>query len=170
MPYSYSLYKEEVKSHFLLNVLNSTSILDVGPGCGTYSHLLREHFPNMDALEIFAPYVEQFELRNKYRNVIIGDIRDFDISPYDYIIMGDVLEHLSVSDAQKIINQIQELDVLCLVAVPYNYEQGTYMDNVHETHLQPDLTPELFSQRYPSLRWLIGDDKYGYYVNYDFNI
>ena len=80
--------------------------------------------------------------------------------------MGDVLEHLSVSDAKKILSIVKENDILCLVAVPYNYEQGTYMDNVHETHLQPDLTHELFLQRYPDFKLLIGDDKYGYYINY----
>jgi hypothetical protein len=40
------------------------------------------------------------------------------------------------------------------------------MDNVHETHLQPDLTPEIFLERYPMMKLLVGDDKYGYYINY----
>jgi hypothetical protein len=166
MPYSYTLYKEEVKHHFLNSLVSSIRILDVGPGCGTYSHLLKEHFPNMDAIEIFESYVSQFDLHNKYNNIIIGDIREYDFRDYEYIIMGDVLEHLSVSDAKKILNVIKENDILCLVAVPYNYEQGTYMDNVHETHLQPDLTHELFLERYPDFKLLIGDDKYGYYINY----
>lgn len=166
MPYSYTLYKEEVKQHFLNSLVSSIRILDVGPGCGTYSHLLKEHFPNIDAIEIFESYVSQFDLHNKYNNIIIGDIREYDFRDYEYIIMGDVLEHLSVSDAKKILNVIKENDILCLVAVPYNYEQGTYMDNVHETHLQPDLTHELFLGRYPDFKLLIGDDKYGYYINY----
>ena len=166
MPYSYTLYKEEVKEHFLKNLVKRIRILDVGPGCGTYSHLLKEHFPNMDAIEIFANYIEQFDLNSKYNKVILGDIREFDFRDYDYIIMGDVLEHLSVKDAQQVIKRIQDLDILCLIAVPYNYEQGTYMDNVYETHLQPDLTPEIFLERYPMMKLLVGDDKYGYYINY----
>ena len=120
----------------------------------------------MDAIEIFANYIEQFDLNSKYNKVILGDIREFDFRDYDYIIMGDVLEHLSVKDAQQVIKRIQDLDILCLIAVPYNYEQGTYMDNVHETHLQPDLTPEIFLERYPMMKLLVGDDKYGYYINY----
>jgi SAM-dependent methyltransferase len=166
MPYSYTLYKEEVKEHFLKNLVKRIRILDVGPGCGTYSHLLKEHFPNMDAIEIFPTYIEQFDLHSKYNKIIVGDIKDFDFRDYDYIIMGDVLEHLSVKDAQQVIKRIQDLDILCLIAVPYNYEQGTYMDNVHETHLQPDLTPEIFLERYPMMKLLVGDDKYGYYINY----
>jgi len=166
MPYSYTLYKEEVKEHFLKNLVKRIRILDVGPGCGTYSHLLKEHFPNMDAIEIFPNYIEQFDLGSKYNKVIVGDIKDFDFRDYDYIIMGDVLEHLSVKDAQQVIKRIKDLDILCLIAVPYNYEQGTYMDNVYETHLQPDLTPEIFLERYPMMKLLVGDDKYGYYINY----
>jgi SAM-dependent methyltransferase len=166
MPYSYTLYKEEVKEHFLKNLVKRIRILDVGPGCGTYSHLLKEHFPNMDAIEIFPTYIEQFDLGSKYNKVIVGDIKDFDFRDYDYIIMGDVLEHLSVKDAQEVIKKIESHDILCLIAVPYNYEQGTYMDNVYETHLQPDLTPEIFLERYPMMKLLVGDDKYGYYINY----
>jgi hypothetical protein len=41
MPYSYGLFKDVVKDHFIKNVQNSVSILDVGAGCGTYSHLLK---------------------------------------------------------------------------------------------------------------------------------
>lgn len=166
MPYSYTLYKEEVKQHFLKSLVGSIRILDVGPGCGTYSHLLKEHFPNMDAIEIFESYVGQFDLLNKYNNVIIGDIREYDFRDYEYLIMGDVLEHLSTSDAKNILKVVKENDILCMVAVPYNYEQGTYMDNVHETHLQPDLTHEIFLERYPDFNLLIGDEKYGYYINY----
>jgi cyclopropane fatty-acyl-phospholipid synthase-like methyltransferase len=167
MPYSYTLFKDEVKSHFLKNIHKGISILDVGPGCGTYSHLLKEHFPYIDAIEIFENYISQFDLHNKYNNVILGDIRDFDFSDYDYIIMGDILEHLSVSDARTILDKIEENNIMCMVAIPYLYEQGTYMDNVHETHLQPDLTHDIFMDRYPMMKPLIGDDKYGYYINYD---
>lgn len=169
MPYSYSLFKEEIKQHFYKNILYRLNILDVGPGCGTYSHLLKERFTNMDALEIFEPYINMFDLRSKYNNVMVGDITKFDFSNYEYIIMGDVLEHLSVEDAKEVMSKIQNLDILCLVAVPYNYEQGTEFDNVHETHLQPDLTPEVMAERYPMLKLVIGDEKYGYYVNYDFS-
>lgn len=169
MPYSYSLFKREVKEHFLKNVAQTSTILDVGAGCGTYSELLRNEFPIMDAIEIFPHYIERFGLIEKYRNVILGDICDFQyLTKYDYIIMGDVLEHLRYIDAKLLLDKINNLDILCLVAVPYQYEQGEYMGNVHETHLQPDLTPDVMKERYPSLRLLIGDDKYGYYVNYDF--
>jgi hypothetical protein len=53
-----------------------------------------------------------------------------------------------------------------MIAVPYLYEQGTWEGNVHETHYQPDLTPEIVASRYPELNLMVGDAIYGYYTNY----
>ena len=54
MPYSTTLYKEQVKNHILSRLHESAKILDVGAGAGTYSHLIREKFKNIDAVEIFG--------------------------------------------------------------------------------------------------------------------
>ena len=52
------------------------------------------------------------------------------------------------------------------MAVPYLWEQGPEFNNPYEIHLQPDLTPEIMSERYPSLKLLFGNEGYGYYINY----
>ncbi len=166
MPYSYSHYKNEVRDHIVDNFQRDLKILDVGAGSGTYGHLLRPHYDTIDALEIFPEYIKMFNLESVYNNVIIGDILDFDISTYDYIIMGDILEHLQLVSAQNLIDKIGFLGKKVLVAVPYNYEQGEEFGNVYETHHQPDLTIGKMYQRYPSLRLLYGDMNYGYYINY----
>ena len=44
-------------------------------------------------------------------------------------------------------------------------EQGEHEGNVHETHLQPDLTPAVMETRYPELKLLYANQYYGYYVN-----
>lgn len=168
MPYSNGAYKSDVKKHFGRSVTKKTKILDVGPGVGTYSDLLRTFGYQIDCLEIWEPYVHQFGLQNKYDNVFIGDIRSFDYSSYDYIIMGDVLEHLTTEEAKNVLEKINKNKQKCLVAVPYNYEQGSYEGNVYETHLQPDLTPQIMLERYPSLRLIFGDNTYGYYINYNY--
>jgi hypothetical protein len=79
--------------------------------------------------------------------------------------MGDVLEHLSIEDSQKILNKIVENKQECLIAVPYLCEQGTMEENEYETHLQPELTPELVIRRYPQLDLLVKNEYYGYYIN-----
>lgn len=166
MPYSYNLYKEQVASHIRSNFDASTKILDVGAGSGVWSDHLFSTYKNMDALEIFEGYIHNFNLRSKYRTVFYGDIRTFEFSSYDYLIMGDILEHLTYEDAIVLLNKIQGLNIKCLVAVPYMYEQDAMYGNAYEKHEQPDLTHEVFMQRYPMMNVLIKDDKYGYYINY----
>ena len=114
MPYSYGLFKDVVKDHFIKNVQKSVSILDVGAGCGTYSHLLKADFPNMDGIEIFPKYAEMFDLQSKYNKLIFGDILEFDFDSYDYLIMGDVLEHMTFIQAKNLIDKIGERMVLHL--------------------------------------------------------
>lgn len=165
MPYSYNKFKQEVKDELVKHLPKTTHVLDAGAGSGSYGELLSGKFERIDALEIFPNYIDMFNLHEKYHKVMIGDIRLFDYSNYDFIIMGDILEHLSKEDAENIINNINMNRQGVLVAVPYLYEQGEEFGNVHETHLQPDLTPDVMKERYPSLNLLFGDEQYGYYVN-----
>ena len=79
--------------------LRPATLLDVGPGQGTYSDLLRGVTPgsSWSCVEIFQPYVEMFELRRKYDVVHVADIRSFSWpTRYDVVILGDVLEHLTL--------------------------------------------------------------------------
>jgi hypothetical protein len=165
MPYSYSLFKEEVEQHLLSVVNKDFKVLDVGPGSGTYGRMLKD-LCHLDAVEIYEPYIHQFNLKDLYDNVFLEDICKFDIHPYNYLILGDVLEHLTLDNAIPLIDKINALGKKCLIAVPYLYEQGEEYGNIHETHHQPDLTYNKMASRYPSLKLLYGDDKYGYYVNY----
>jgi hypothetical protein len=173
MPNSYPYFKKEFKFHLIKNFESSMKILDVGPGSGSYSKLLKENFKNMDCIEIWEPYIKQYNLKSMYENVYLGNIVEFEISNYDYLIIGDVLEHLSIDDSQNLMCTINENNKKCMVAVPYLYRQGPWQDNVHETHLQPDLTHEVFLSRYKNMKCLFKIDLnrtngkgYGYYINY----
>lgn len=166
MPYSYDYFKIEVGKHLIKSFPPSTRILDVGAGSGKYGAMLRFWFNDIDALEIFEPYIEQFKLNEIYNNVHIGNIIDFDISIYDYIIMGDILEHLSVENAHDLLSKIHLLGKKCLVAIPYTMEQGEVNGNIYEKHLQSDLTHDVFLFRYPMMKKLYRNHEYGYYINY----
>lgn len=165
MPYSFTYFKDEVKEWFINNVPTSKRILDVGPGIGTYSDLLRSSGYRIDAVEIYEPYVDKYGLREKYDNVYIGSIVTFDISDYDFIILGDVLEHLPENYAKELIADIVNSGKECLVAVPYEMEQGEHEGNIHETHYQPDLTVDVMKERYPSLTCIYNNEYYGYYIH-----
>ena len=152
--------------HIIKTQPQSSKILDAGAGSGKYGAMLRIWFNNIDALEIFEPYIEQFKLKEIYNNVHIGNIIDFDIDMYDYIIMGDILEHLSIEDAHNLLTKIHLGGKKCLIAIPYTMEQGEVNGNIYETHLQPDLTHEVFLFRYPMMKELYRNFEYGYYINY----
>ena len=165
MPYSFTYFKNEVKEWFLNNVPTSKRILDVGPGIGTYSELLRSSGYRIDAVEIYEPYIEKYNLREKYDNVYVGSIITFDISDYNFIILGDVLEHIPTNYAKELIRDIVSAKKECLVAIPYEMEQGEHEGNIHETHYQPDLTHEVMFERYPDLSCIYRNEYYGYYMH-----
>ena len=142
-------------------------ILDVGPGAGKYAKLL-SGYSCIDALEVFEPYVERFNLRRLYRELRVGSIidvvRDLRSSQYELAILGDVLEHLSVADAQGVIERLLELQTRLLVVVPFELEQRAACGNSHECHQQPDLTVEVMRVRYPQLSLLVADERSGVFI------
>lgn len=165
MPYSFDYYKQEIKEFMIKTVPPNMRILDVGAGNGTYARLLRENFEYLDALEVFVPYIEKFNLKEQYKKVYKGNIINFPIDFHDFFIFGDVLEHLDIFEAQRIIREITEAKKGCLVAVPYMMEQGIHEDNPAEIHIQYDLTHEIMLERYPELELLHKNEHYGYYTN-----
>lgn len=167
MASSYSYYKEEIKEYIESKFGKNIKILDVGAGEGTYYYLLNNCFKNIDAVEVFKPNVDNFELESKYNKVYNIDIKDFKYDYYDLIIFGDVIEHLDVKTAEKVLKYAYNRCEEMIVAVPYQYEQGIEEDNVYEIHKQPDLTPENVLERYPMLKLLWNNDLYGYYVKGD---
>src|SRR5690606_26045776 len=95
------------------------TVIDFGPGEGTYSILGRHIAPNARwvGVEIFAPYVERYDLDQKYDSVILSDLRVSKIR-HDLSIFGDVLEHLPGPDVQGVLNAQAELSRYIYVSVP----------------------------------------------------
>jgi hypothetical protein len=168
MPYSFDYFKNDVKYHIMKNIPHHAKVLDVGAGSGKYGVMLRHYFNYFDALEVYHPYIVQFDLHSIYKRIFCSDIMEFDISEYDYLIMGDIIEHLKIEDAQTLLSYINNSGKKCLVAIPYNMEQDEVGGNIYEKHLQSDLTENNFIDRYPYMRLLFNNELYGYYVNYDF--
>jgi hypothetical protein len=174
MPFSIKAGKKEVRSH-LMSLPPTTRVLDVGPGEGTYHTLLGDYFTNMDACEIHAPYIEQYNLKTKYKTVYNQCATTFQsYNNYDLIIFGDVLEHISVADTQAILERCKDVKQV-LIAVPFESHQGAWHGVESERHIQEDLTPELFTQRYPGFTPIYmmkrriknpekGEFSYGYYI------
>jgi hypothetical protein len=151
MPFSYKNCLEEIIQYIKKNVNLEDDILDIGAGCGEWSNILKSHgYKNIDALEVWLPYIEEYSLQSKYRSVILSDIRDFKAHfKYEFMLMGDILEHLTVEDAQSVLVILRTKANHIMVVVPYLLPQNVYEGNIQETHLQADLTAENFAERYP---------------------
>lgn len=166
MPYSYEYFKSEFYSHLVSNFESDLSILDIGAGCGTYGKLLRKEFSNIDAVEAYEPYIKQFSLDVIYNHVFCIDALEVNVLPYDYIIMGDIIEHLTYAEAQILTNRIHKMGKKMMVAIPYMMSQGAVGGNDYEIHKQDDLTHKIFLQRYPMMHNLFKNEHYGVYINY----
>ena len=161
--YSTPLGKVEVRDFLYTKLHNGMKILDMGPGKGTYYDLLGPTY-YWSCVEIWHPAVEA--LQGKYRYIYEMDIRDFVyVDYYDLVIFGDVLEHMSIEDAQKCIAAAKENSDSILIAFPYDLEQGAIYGNEAERHIQYTTTPELFDKYYPGFTriYYTEEHQYGYY-------
>lgn len=141
---SYNFGKPEVCAWVRENFPTDSLLLDVGACDGKWKMLLPE-YQNFDAVEAWEPNLKRL---TAYRNIFHTDIRDFRYDWYDLIIFGDIIEHLPVEDAQQVLAYARPRCRDMLIAVPWRYKQDAIEGNTYEIHIQDDLTPELFAQRY----------------------
>ena len=148
---SYFYGKPEVCDWIRRNFPASATVLDVGTCDGNWRKLLRE-YSCMDGIEAYEPNLAKS--CGYYRKLYFGDIRDFTYDWYDLIIFGDIIEHLSVEDAQAVLRYAVPRCRDLIIAVPFLYEQGAIYGNPYEVHIQDDLTAKNFEERYPGFEIL----------------
>jgi cyclopropane fatty-acyl-phospholipid synthase-like methyltransferase len=128
--------------HLLLNH-NPNSILDIGAGAGKYGHIAKIYDPgiHVDAVEVWEPYVSQFELELLYTRVSTEDVRNMDDFKYDLVIMGDVLEHMTKEDAQALVKRVSKQAKTIIISIPVTHcPQGHVHGNPYEEHVKDDWT------------------------------
>lgn len=159
---SYEHGKNEVCKWIKDNFPKGSTCLDVGACDGVWANRLNDYLV-MDGVEIFEPYLEKYNLSEKYRNIYVSDIEDFEYKYYDIIIFGDVIEHMSVEKAQRVLEYAKSRCKDLIIAVPFKYPQEPYNDNIYEAHIQDDLTEEIFAERYQGFETLVWFWNYCYY-------
>lgn len=160
---SYPYGKADINFYIRTILPKDSTCLDVGACDGEYHRLLGDWL-TMDAVEVWEPNIELWRLDRQYRMVYHDDIRGLKYGDYDLVIFGDIIEHLTVEEAQEVLAYAKEHAQVILVAVPYQFEQGAIYGNPYERHLQPDLTHEIFCQRYEGFKLVVHFHNYGYYV------
>lgn len=129
----------------------NSEILDVGACDGKWRLMLPE-YKNIDAVEVWEP--NAIHIKPMYREVFNASIVGLKYKKYDLIIFGDVIEHLTIEDAQKVLKYAKTHCKDMIVAVPFLYSQDALYGNPYEVHKQPDLTAKLFDERYPGFEVL----------------
>lgn len=130
--------------------LNPRSILDVGMGFGSKGMLFREytdiwhgHYHRaewetiIDGVEIYEPYIAKLQ-QLIYNTIYIADILQIadSLPPYDFIYLGDVLEHIEKTTALLLLSKLKTKGKYLIISVPNGYSpQGIVFCNPHEQHI-----------------------------------
>lgn len=141
-----------------------SELLDVGAGWGKYRDLFPDYI--MDACEVWQSYIVEEMLHARYRYVYEEDICNVapGMKSYDAIIMGDVFEHIELSQAKQLLKDIKGKCTEVYIVVPYLYPQGEVEGNPFEAHRQDDLTVARMEKRYPELKLADTDGAKGLYI------
>jgi cyclopropane fatty-acyl-phospholipid synthase-like methyltransferase len=137
-----------------LQKLDLKSMLDVGAGAGTYAHIFAQHFPNTKrfAVEAWAPYIQEFALKDIYVEVFNHDIRDHEYFNYDIIIFGDVLEHMTKEEALSVWDKVSKQSSYALISIPIvHYPQDAVHGNPFEEHIKDDWSHEEVLATFPQI-------------------
>ena len=147
MSYSLKSGKAETLAWFQTNQSTIKTVVDIGPGSGTYVKLIREDAgccvdANWIGVEIWKPYIEEFKLESRYNQVLNQDVRTVDwaaLNP-DVVIAGDVLEHMTKEDAVALVDRILQVAKTLIVSIPIRHmpqDEHAY-PNPHEAHIKDD--------------------------------
>lgn len=98
-------------------IKENTKVLDVGSACGQFAQILKEHKNcKITGIEYDNESIEIAESKNVFEKIHQLDLNNFDINRFrdlfgyfDYIVFGDVLEHLLfpekiLADFKKLLN------------------------------------------------------------------
>ncbi len=138
------------------------SVLDIGPGVGTYAKLLSgPGVSRITGIEIWEPYVHTYQLHDHYDEVIVGDAREVTWPAADVVIMGDVAEHMSGEEARRLWDRAllsaRRAIYLSIPIVPY--PQHEIEGNPHEHHVVDDWDHDKVLAAFPGIQdWWLGTE------------
>ena len=161
---SYDFGTDEMVKWVKKTLPKGSTCLDVGACDGKWYDLLGDYL-EMDAVEAFWPNILKHRLYEKYGKVYGEDAAYIEYDWYDLIIFGDVLEHMTVGKAQKTLAYAYPRCKEIIIGIPFLFTQGEIYGNPWERHIQDDLTPELFNERYKGFEMYIRPVwEYAYYI------
>lgn len=109
-------------------------IVDVGAGSCTYPKLLGDRY-RYTAIEIWAPYIKQFNYDEYYDEIIVADVEYVRWPDGDLVILGDVIEHLVKGNALMVLERALQTYPHTVLSIPFGgMESEEHYGNWYETH------------------------------------
>ena len=136
-------------------------VLDLGVGKGTYSRLFRKHSSKLSnahwiGVEAWEPYINEFNLRSRYHEIINKDIRllDYDsFKPIDVTFAGDVLEHITKEEAINVVDKVLSICPRLVISIPIiHYPQDALNGNHYEIHVKDDWSHKEILETFPQIK------------------
>ena len=162
MPFSSHNGKGHIKR--IVNKLKPKTALDIGVGAGTYAKM----FPHLEwtGVEIWGPYVEKYGLRDLYPALHNVDAREWNPSQrYDICFLGDVLEHMELTEALNVFNRMRDCCDTLIVSIPIgDYPQGEYDGNPYERHITDGWSVSSFHSMFDISDYHVVDGDIGVFV------
>lgn len=130
------------------------SVIDIGCGYATYYFHFKQYLPNTEwtAVEIWEPYVKQYDLDKHYDHVIIDDASMIDyekLGRYSIAFVGDVLEHMDKESALRLFNSLINACDFMFISIPIVYYPcDQYEHNPHLRHVKPDWSDDEVEQEF----------------------
>jgi hypothetical protein len=115
--------------------------LDVGAGLATYPKMFKKvlHRCTFTGVEVWSPYIEEFDLNYWYDDLIISDVRYLDwnkVPHFDVAFFGDVLEHMSRADAAAAVANAANVGGCVVTSIPLGHHpQSAELGNPWERHI-----------------------------------
>ena len=130
----------DVRYRLPLKDLKKLRVLNVGIGSG-YSALARQlpfiGFGDLTMIDVYQPYIDDAKMKTwdaDEVHFILSDVRDFDVSQFDIVLMFDVLEHLPKEDSLAVLSKIKGK------AVVFGPLEKVYRENTFEVSSQDHLS------------------------------
>ncbi|WP_460603267.1 class I SAM-dependent methyltransferase [Jatrophihabitans fulvus] len=116
------------------------TVLDIGPGVGTYAKLFADLPVHMTGLEVWEPYVTTYRLHDYYDEILLGDVRTAELPPADVVVLGDVVEHMTRAEGLAVWDRCAAVARRAVyLSIPIvHYPQHEIEGNPYEVHVEED--------------------------------
>lgn len=136
------------------------TVVDLGVGNGTYhrffsqkSDLLRQS--KWIGVEIWQPYINDFNLTSVYDHIEKEDIRLVDYRKFgniDLVFAGDVLEHMTKEEAVSLVENLFNNAKRIIISIPIvHYPQDEVEGNPFEKHVKDDWSHQEMLETFPQI-------------------